>query len=142
VADAAAGAELIVASDPELARHLGASTVHLAAADPWPDSFATGRSCHDAAELADAAARGAAYATLSPIFESPSKPGYGPALGPDALRDAPLPVLALGGVDPTNAAACLAAGAAGVAVMGGVMGADDPEAAVRDLLTALEGAHR
>jgi len=136
VADAAQGADLVVASDPDLARHLGAGTVHLAADDPWPDGVATGRSCHDAAELVDAAAHGAGYATLSPIFPTASKPGYGPALGPAALTDAPLPVLALGGVDPTNVAACLAAGAAGVAVMGGVMAAPDPEAAVRALLDA------
>jgi thiamine-phosphate pyrophosphorylase len=136
VADAAQGAELIVASDPELAHHLGASTVHLAADDPWPDGWRTGRSCHDDAELADAASHGASYATLSPIFASASKPGYGPPLGPAALADAPLDVLALGGVTPANVADCLAAGAAGVAVMGGVMAADDPEAAVRALLDA------
>jgi thiamine-phosphate pyrophosphorylase len=166
VAEAAAGADLVVASDPELARHLGAVAVHLASADPWPEpaapasperrlcrrseggvaddlwpvdgDLAVGRSCHDAAELRDAAAQGATYATLSPIFPTASKPGHGPALGPSALADSPLPVLALGGVEPGNAAACLAAGAAGVAVMGGVMAADDPEGAVRALLDALD----
>jgi thiamine-phosphate pyrophosphorylase len=71
---------------------------------------------------------------LSPIFASPSKPGYGPALGTDALASLPLPCFALGGVTATNAAACLAAGAAGIAVMGAVMTAADPAAAVRELL--------
>jgi thiamine-phosphate pyrophosphorylase len=113
--------------------------VHLAAGDPFPDPAppVVGRSCHRAAELRDAAAEGCTYATLSPIFPSASKPGYGPALGPESLRDAPLPVLALGGVTASNAASCLAAGAAGVAVMGAVMRADDPACAVATLLDAL-----
>ncbi len=140
VAEACGTAELIVASDPELARELGATTVHLAADDPWPegDDLIVGQSCHGAVELAGAAAHGAAYATLSPIFATDSKPGYGPALGLDELAalvaDTPVPVLALGGVRADTVGACLAAGAAGVAVMGAVMGADDPAAAVRALL--------
>jgi thiamine-phosphate pyrophosphorylase len=143
VAEAAAGAELAVASDLGLAAELGATTVHLAAADPWPDTdLAVGRSCHDAVELSDAADHAADYVTVSPVFATSSKPGYGPPLALDGLADlamrSPVPVLALGGVDPTNAADCLAAGATGVAVMGGVMAAHDPEAAVRDLLAALD----
>ena len=140
VAEACGSATLIVASDPVLARDLGATTVHLAADDPWPeeDDLIVGRSCHGAVELAGAAARGAAYATLSPVFATDSKPGYGPALGLDGLTtlvdDARLPVYALGGIRAATVRGCLAAGAAGVAVMGTVMGADDPDAAVRALL--------
>lgn len=93
-----------------------------------------GASCHDRAGVAGAARDGADYATLSPIFLTPSKPGYGPALGPPALSDLPLPTLALGGVEAGNAAACLQAGAAGLAVMGGVM--RDP-GSVAGLLLAL-----
>ena len=124
---------LLIASDPSIA----ADGVHLAATDPWPSDRpdVVGRSCHSPAELARAAAEGCDYATLSPIFESPSKPGYGPALTVDALPAAPLPVYALGGVDPTNARSCIEAGAAGVAVMGYVMRADDPAVAVKELLS-------
>ncbi|MEE3626485.1 thiamine phosphate synthase [Nitrospirillum sp. BR 11752] len=78
---------------------------------------------------------GADYATLSPIFETASKPGYGPALGPQALSRLP-GALALGGLTPANAAQARAAGAAGLAVMGTVMRASDPAAVVRDLLAA------
>ncbi len=124
---------LLIASDPTIV----GDGVHLAAGDalPAPRPAIVGRSCHSAADLDAAAAAGCDYATLSPIFASASKPGYGPALGVDALREAPLPVYALGGVDPSNAHACLDAGAAGVAVMGHVMRADDPAVAVKDLLT-------
>jgi thiamine-phosphate pyrophosphorylase len=119
--------------------------VHLAAADPRPPvrPALVGRSCHDADGLRRAAAEGCTYATVSPIFASASKPGYGPPLGLDALGDAPLPVFALGGVDPTRAARCVAAGAYGVAVMGAVMRADDPATVVAGLLDALRaGASR
>ncbi len=88
-----------------------------------------------------AAAAGADYVTLSPVFESASKPGYGPCLGPESLRAAaarvPVPVVALGGVTAANAGSCLGAGAAAVAVMGPVMRAADPGAAVAELLAAI-----
>jgi thiamine-phosphate diphosphorylase len=136
---------LIVASDAGLAAELGAAGVHLAAGDRWPGRAPTavGRSCHDRAELRAAAAEGADYVTVSPVYPTRSKPGYGPALGEAALRrltaipDAP-PVYALGGVDAARAPECLAAGAAGVAVMAAVMTAEDPGAVVAALLVALD----
>jgi thiamine-phosphate pyrophosphorylase len=99
-----------------------------------------GVSAHSVADVAAAAAAGADYATLSPIFVTESKPGYGPALGIEALRAAAIhriPVLALAGITAATAADCLAAGASGVAVMGEVMRADDPGRIVRDLVEAL-----
>ncbi len=122
-----------------------ADGVHLAAADPFPPvpPRLVGRSCHDGDALRRAAAEGCSYATVSPIFATASKPGYGPPLGVDALRDPPLPVFALGGIDPTRAGRCVAAGAFGVAVMGAVMRADDPATVVAGLLDALRaGASR
>ena len=76
------------------------------------------------------------------ISPSPSKPGYGPALGLVRLADAcaavpGLPVVALGGVTTSRAAACRTVGAAAVAVMGEVMRADDPAGCVRSLLAEL-----
>lgn len=117
---------------------------HLAGTDPWPGEAATdrpgllGRSCHTTAELAAAAARGAHYATLSPIFPTASKPGYGPALGPQALAGAPLPVYGLGGIStPEQARRCARFGAAGVAVMGALMRAADPAALAAALIAAV-----
>jgi thiamine-phosphate pyrophosphorylase len=101
-----------------------------------------GRSCHDLGELRSARREGVDYATLSPVFVSPSKPGYGPALGLGGLAAAcdavpDVPVLALGGVGPGRAADCAAARARGVAVMGEVMRAPDPAAVVGDLVAEL-----
>jgi thiamine-phosphate pyrophosphorylase len=141
-----AGGRLGIGRDVELAARLGADGVHLGGAAAIPAARARlgggaviGVSAHSLAEVAAAREAGADYATLSPIFATRSKPGYGPALGLDALHAAAatgLPVLALGGIDPAAAAACRAAGASGVAVMGGVMAAPDPAAAVRALLAA------
>lgn len=137
---------LVVASDADLALEVGAVGVHLAGEDPTPpaaDASGTGgtlafsRSCHDAREVAAASAEGAAWVTLSPIFDTPSKPGYGPALGTQALAGHHVPVFALGGVGAATVEACIAGGAHGVAVMGYVMSAPDPAAAVRDLLAGL-----
>lgn len=131
-----AGAILVVASDATIP----ADGVHLAARDHLPVNRPplVGRSCHDPAGLQATAEEGFDWATLSPIFPSSSKPGYGPALGAAALAGSPLPVYALGGVAVERAAACVAAGAAGVAVMGAVMRATDPAAVVANLLRALD----
>ncbi len=105
-----------------------------------PDAL-LGASAHSLEEAVAAAESGADYVTLSPVFESASKPGYGPALGPAGLTAMvtrlAVPVIALGGIGAGNLGACLAAGAAGVAVMGAVMAAADPGAAARELLAAL-----
>lgn len=78
------------------------------------------------------------YVTISPIRPSASKPGYGPAIGlaglREAVRRAPVPIIALGGIWAADIAPCLDAGAAGVAVMGGVMAAADPRSAVAALV--------
>lgn len=103
-----------------------------------------GVSAHSLEEARSAAHEGADYITLSPVFPTAGKPGYGPALGPDGLSHVAarlaIPIIALGGVDADTAAACLEAGAAGVAVMGGVMGASDPQAATATLIESINCA--
>lgn len=101
-----------------------------------------GRSCHSVAELRAAQGEGADYVTYSPVWGTASKPGYGPAFGTAGLAEGAagvpgLPVYALGGIGPGRAAPCRAAGAAGVAVMGAIMRAADPETMVRELLAEL-----
>lgn len=162
------GIPLLVASDPDLAEALGADGLHLAGDDPAPSWIASGgpghpghtghagsarharhagrpdrpvtvgRSCHCDVDLDRAASEALDYVTLSPVFETASKPGYGPPLGLEGLARfilaAELPVYGLGGVAPGRAAACILAGAHGVAVMGAVMAAPEPRAVAEALV--------
>ena len=120
----------------------GREAVHLSAADPLREARPAllGRSCHDATEVAAAGAEGCDWVFVSPVHPTPSKPGYGPALGPAGLArlvpGAP-PVYALGGITPGDVADCLRAGASGIAVMGPVM--RDP-ALVSGYLAAVDAA--
>jgi thiamine-phosphate pyrophosphorylase len=89
---------------------------------------------HDAEEARRA--RGADLALVSPVFSPGSKPGdTRPTLGPEGFRALasalPCPALALGGITPESA--LLLGGAAGFAVISGVLEAEDPGAAVRAL---------
>jgi thiamine-phosphate pyrophosphorylase len=129
----------------------GAGAVHLpdgasarAAHIRLGDAVLVGVSAHDAAGIARAAGEGADYATLSPIFISASKPDYGPALGlaalAEAARAAKLPLLALGGIGESNIEDVIAAGAAGIAVMGEAMRAADPGQFVAGLVARLRAA--
>lgn len=118
--------------------HPLAAGVQLAAHQPVPARVTRhGRSCHGVEDLRAAAEQGSAWATLSPWGPTASKPGHGPSVDPAWFGDAPLPTYALGGVDHRSAAAALAAGASGVAVMGAVMRAEDPAAEVARLLAVL-----
>lgn len=120
----------------------GAHGVHLSSAQTGLDAGRApfhGRSCHNDEDVGRAVGGGASYLTISPVATSKSKPGYGPAMGAEGVRQAVelaggTPVFALGGVDVSNVAAMREAGAHGAAVMGAVMRADDPAAVVAEIL--------
>lgn len=98
-----------------------------------------GVSCHSAEELRAAERSGANFATISPVFRSKSS-ALSP-MGLDGLRSlaatTQLPLYALGGCSPDTARACIEAGARGVAVMRGLMDAQDPYETTRAFLDAL-----
>ena len=129
-----AGRLVVAGPDP-----LGGDAVHLSATDPVPPGVRLiGRSCHGVPQLSTED-----YVTLSPVYRTTTKPGYGPALGPDraATLAGGVPWLALGGVQSAHrAAACAAAGATGIAVLGAVMRAADPETVARTLTQAFAEA--
>ena len=126
-------AQLVVNGDVEIARDVGADGVHLgtdaarveaARRSLGPRAFVS-LAAHDDAELRAALDAGASAALVSPIFATPGK---GAPRGLDALRSArsivhgrrggaAFAIYALGGVDEGNAAACIEAGADGVAII-------------------------
>ena len=117
---------LLLNSRTDVALACGADGVHLTANDVpagdvravWMAACRTppviGVSCHSVAEVRMAESQGADFALLAPIFNKQETPGIGVAELKEAKRGS-FPVLALGGVTLRNAAACMEAGAAGVA---------------------------
>ena len=118
------GVPFVVNDDVEAALLLGADGVHLGRDDDGAERAkehglllglsATGVSEAREATLAD-------YVGAGPVWASPSKEDAAPPIGLDGLgeicRAVDAPVVAIGGVDASNAADCIRAGAAGVAVI-------------------------
>jgi thiamine-phosphate pyrophosphorylase len=147
----AKGAKLMVHGDASLAASVGADGVHLpSGSDPAAARALVGPgrivgvSIHTVPEAAAIDPTHVDYVLAGPAFETASKPGYGPEIGRKGLaemaRAAPVPTLAIGGVNAARLGELVAAGAVGVAVMGGVMRAADPSREVTALIATLKGA--
>jgi thiamine-phosphate pyrophosphorylase len=147
----AKGQRLLVNDRLDVALAAGADGVHLPSAGVPPaearrllgPAALVGVSCHGLADVRRARDGGASFATFGPVHETPSKRAYGAPVGLAALREAAalgLPLVALGGVDPSNAPEAFAAGARGVAAIRAWLAAGDPAAAVRELLAAARAA--
>jgi 8-oxo-dGTP diphosphatase len=133
-------ARLLLNAEPSLVEECGADGVHLNSRRlmalrerPLPLQFFVGASCHDAAELAQAAAIGADFGVLGPVASTASHPRAVP-LGwerfAELCRHAQLPVYALGGMQPSDMLVARQAGAQGLAMIRGMWNAADPERAV------------
>jgi thiamine-phosphate pyrophosphorylase len=119
----ALGTTFVVNDDVDAALELGADGVHLGRSDVGAArararGLLLGRS---ATTFAEAVQADADYLGVGPIWPTPSKADAEPALGLAELericRAVTVPVIAIGGIDPSNAADCIRAGAAGVAVI-------------------------
>jgi thiamine-phosphate pyrophosphorylase len=119
------GVTFVVNDDVEAALMLGADGVHLGRDDEGAGrarehGLMLGLSAGsvEAARQADGACD---YIGAGPIWQTPSKPDADPPIGVEGLREicagVATPVVAIGGIDETNAAECIRAGAAGVAVI-------------------------
>jgi 8-oxo-dGTP diphosphatase len=119
------GARVLVNSDVDLAREIGADGVHLTAAQlkgDRPDLPWCGASCHSVEELRRAEALGVDFAVLGPVRATPSHPDAVP-LGWDRFGEiaagASVPVYALGGVVPGDLEQARSCGAHGLAMVRG-----------------------
>lgn len=119
------GAHWLLNGSADDALALGADGVHLdsrrladVASRPLPERFLTAASCHNQAELAQAGHIGLDFVTLSPVSPTASHPGAATlgwrGLG-DLCRQSPLPVYALGGMQPDDIESASRHGAYGVA---------------------------
>ena len=103
-----------------------------------------GISCHDGPQIQSAEAARADYALLGPLFHTPSKEGLVQPIGLAPLKAlvsaAKIPVLAIGGITPENAAKVMKTGVAGLAAISALIDPEDPAAAARAFCAA-EQAH-
>lgn len=145
---AATGAPLFVNTRVDLAIAVGADGVQLTQRSLPPaairgrfPSLRLAMSVHDANELSRATADAVDFVLLAPIHAPLSKPLSRPPLGEAGLASlaaaTTVPIVALGGMTPGTVPSALAAGAAGVATLGGVFGAPDPSRALDAFLEAL-----
>jgi len=119
-------ATFVVNDDVEAAIALRADGVHLGRGDAGAEraigaGLLLGISASGSEEAQTGQAAGAGYIGAGPVWATPSKPDADPPIGLDGLaaisRAVSIPVIAIGGIDASNAAECLAAGASGVAVV-------------------------
>jgi thiamine-phosphate pyrophosphorylase len=121
---------LLVNDRADVAFAAGADGVHLTSVSlpaniirrNFPPEFIIGVSAHSTRDCEIAKQQGADLATFSPIYKTPSKENYGKPQGLEKLRAAcervkPFPIIALGGIDETNYAQTLVAGASGFAAI-------------------------
>ena len=144
-----AGALLVVNDRVDVALAVGADAVQRTGASlPIEDIRAIadkrlriGASVHALQEAVEAEVKGADWVVFGPIYDTPSKRPFGPPQGLDRLARVVaavrLPVVAIGGITPERVREVRAAGAAGVAVISGILAADSPADATRRFLDAL-----
>ncbi len=140
------GARVVVNDRVDVALATGADGVHLPengmsvgeARALLPPGSVVGASVHDVAGVH--ARAGADYLVMGPVWDTPGKQACGVGALADVARAAiPMRVFAIGGVEVARADEAAGAGAWGVAVLRGVMGARDPGAVAAALVEAVEG---
>ncbi len=103
-----------------------------------------GVTVHGVEEAAAAEEAGADYVAVSPVFRSPTKPDAGEPVGIPLIRALRarlrVPVVAIGGIDATNARSVIEAGADAVCAISAVLMAPDPGAEMRRLMSLFGGS--
>jgi thiamine-phosphate pyrophosphorylase len=136
----------------DLAMAVRADAVHLGEEDlPIPearalvgDSMVIGYSPADLSEVEWAIESGADYLGVGPVYGTSTKDDAGDAVGIERMRQVrdltDVPFVGIGGIDATNAAPVVEAGADGVAVISAVVAQDDIESAARLLSDAVQSS--
>lgn len=120
--------------------HLGGQSLDVSSVKQAFPGLQIGRSVHSLQEALDSERAGADYVIFGHVYPTGSKPDL-PARGLQELKtiaaSLTVPVIAIGGIRPENVRDILLAGAAGIAVMSGVMDVDRPEQAAEDYVRQL-----
>jgi len=144
------GARLLVNDRVDIALAVGADGVHLgqkslparAARKITGDDFLIGVSTHGIDEALQAENDGADFITLGPIYNTPSKLRYGDPIGVDMIKKVKsrvsVPVLAIGGIKMNAVHEVVSAGADGVAVISGVLAAEDIKGTTEEFLRLIK----
>ena len=138
----------IINDRPDIAAACGADGVHVGQGDMGVAAARrvvgvekiVGASTHSVDEARAAIAESPDYVAVGPMFATALKPEYGvsgPTLIGEVRKLTGLPLVAIGGIEPGNAAQVAEAGGRCVAVCSAVIGADDPERSVRMICEAL-----
>jgi thiamine-phosphate pyrophosphorylase len=156
--DRPASIQVIVNDRLDVALAAGAAGVHLGhesvpardvvrwcCAGNAPADFLVGVSCHSLEGAQEAESAGASYTYFGPIYETPSKIPFGKPHGVEELahvaKAVRIPVIAIGGVNESNAAECIRAGAAGIAAIRMIQDGSDSDnaAALKKAIEAIHG---
>lgn len=143
-----AGAKLVINDRVDIALAVGADGVHLGQTDlPLREarriapSLVIGVSTHNAPQVRAAVLDGADYLGFGPIYTTRTKENPDPVQGVAGLRAAvaaadTTPIVAIGGIQPDNAAELFAANAAGICAISSINDAADRERAIHTVLAA------
>jgi thiamine-phosphate pyrophosphorylase len=148
--------KVIVNDRLDVALAAGAAGVHLGHASAparevvrWcragnaPADFLVGVSCHSLEGAQEAESAGASYTYFGPIYETPSKIPFGKPHGIEELAQVAnavsTPVIAIGGINESNAAQCIRADAAGLAAIRMIQNAADATA-LKKAIDAIHGS--
>jgi thiamine-phosphate pyrophosphorylase len=146
------GVPFIVNDHADLALAIEADGVHLGQ-DDLPaavvrrilgDGSILGVSVGSVAEARRAERDGAVYVSVGPVFPTLTKPDAGKPVSRDLVTEIvkaiDLPVIAIGGINASNASEVMRLGVDGVAVVSAAMTAEDPMSAARQILDKVDSS--
>lgn len=122
--------------------HLGQSDMHISDARKIAgNSLVIGVSAESIDNAVQAQRDGADYIGISPVFSTPTKTDTAAPLGLEGVREirkrVAVPIVGIGGINHTNAASVVSAGADGIAVVSAIVSADNPAHAAKRLKTII-----